>query len=170
MGRKIPLKNIIKYSLKYCGNDPRKLKALYEFINLLLEEKIEKIEKGIEDIKFPFGSQKKLELKLDEKVLAFLKEAEKMGKSASSLLCEILCKTYNINYNFARRKPKQKKLKGTVSLKIPSFICAVIERKERNQDLSKISRKVISEFLEGRIKYEEKSMNHENNLQQAKMK
>jgi hypothetical protein len=166
MKRKIPLKNIIKYSLKYCGKDEKKLKAIYEFLNILFEEKLKKIEDGIEDIKVSFSSQKKIELKLDRDVMMFLDEAKKRGKSASGLLCEILCKVYKIEYNFNLRKPREKKLKGTVSLKIPSSVWNIIESEEKSQESSKIIRKVIKQFLENKIKLYD-SREHDNKIAAA---
>jgi hypothetical protein len=166
MKRKIPLKNIIKYSLRYCGKDEKKLKAIYEFLNILFEEKLKKIEDGIEDIKVSFSSQKKIELKLDRDVMMFLDEAKKRGKSASGLLCEILCKVYKIEYNFNPRKPREKKLKGTVSLKIPSSVWNIIESEEKSQESSKIIRKVIKQFLENKIKLYD-SREHDNKIAAA---
>jgi hypothetical protein len=166
MKRKIPLKNIIKYSLKYCGKDEKKLKAIYEFLNILFEEKLKKIEDGIEDIKVSFSSQKKIELKLDRDVMMFLDEAKKRGKSASGLLCEILCKVYKIEYNFNTRKPREKKLKCTVSLKIPSSVWNIIESEEKSQESSKIIRKVIKQFLENKIKLYD-SREHDNKIAAA---
>ncbi len=166
MKRKIPLKNMIKYSLKYCGKDEKKLKVIYEFLNMLFEDKLRKIEDGIEDIKISFSSQKKIELKLDKEVMIFLDEAKKRGKSASGLLCEILCKVYHIEYNFNTRKPREKKLKGTVSLKIPSPIWNIIEKEEKSQDSSKIIRKVINQFLENKIKLYD-SREHDNKIATA---
>jgi len=166
MKRKIPLKNIIKYSLKYCGKDEKKLKAIYEFLNILFEEKLKKIEDGIEDIKVSFSSQKKIELKLDRDVMMFLDEAKKRGKSASGLLCEILCKVYKIEYNFNTRKPREKKLKGTVSLKIPSSVWNIIESEEKSQESSRIIRKVIKQFLENKIKLYD-SREHDNKIAAA---
>jgi hypothetical protein len=166
MKRKIPLKNIIKYSLKYFGKDEKKLKAIYEFLNILFEEKLKKIEDGIEDIKVSFSSQKKIELKLDRDLMMFLDEAKKRGKSASGLLCEILCKVYKIEYNFNTRKPREKKLKGTVSLKIPSSVWNIIESEEKSQESSKIIRKVIKQFLENKIKLYD-SREHDNKIAAA---
>jgi hypothetical protein len=98
--------------------------------------------------------------------MMFLDEAKKRGKSASGLLCEILCKVYKIEYNFNTRKPREKKLKGTVSLKIPSSVWNIIESEEKSQESSKIIRKVIKQFLENKIKLYD-SREHDNKIAAA---
>jgi hypothetical protein len=145
--KKIPLKNILRYAINYCGNDERKLKLIINFIENLIERKIESTYIDQEDELY-FGEQKKIELKVDEDVIRFARLAEEKGKSASGLLCELICEKFGINAKISTRKPKEKKLNGTISLKIPMHICRKIEKIARGMKISEIAREIIKEANE----------------------
>lgn len=149
--KKIPLKNILRYAINYCGKDERKLKLVLNFIENLIERKIESAYIDQEDELY-FGEQKKIELKIDEDVIRFTRLAEEIGKSASGLLCELICEKFGISAKINTRKPKEKKLNGTISLKIPMHICRKIEKITRGVKISEIAREIIKEANENILK------------------
>lgn len=153
MKRRVPLKNIARYGIAFAGDDIRKLKAIYEFLVSLVERRLEEVQKGLFDIDFRSSEQKKFELKLDESILKFIEVAEKSGKSASGLLCELICEKFKIKDSyFKARKPRRKNLKTktkkrktTMSFKIPMRIYNMIE--VNGIPMNRVIREIIHDFL-----------------------
>lgn len=149
-GKKVPLKNIVNYGIRFAGNDERKLKVIHDFILSLVEKRLNDIESGLyNEVKFLSSDQKKIELKADKYVESFVEISEIVGKSASGLLCELLCEKFGIKDGYFKpRKPKEKKKerRKTISFKIPMRIYSMVEDKI-SMPISFVVREIIREFL-----------------------
>ncbi len=153
--RKIPVKNIVKEALRYAGEDVVKLQAIYDFLSNLVELKLERMSDSMIDKEISFPDQKKVELKVDEKVEKFLSISESIGKSASGLLCEVMKEIAGLEIELHVRKPRAKKVGGkTVSLKIPKKLYKLIEEKNKGRVLfSSLVRNAIDYFLENPMRF-----------------
>ncbi len=159
MRRRVPLKNIVRYGILFSGQDSKKLKAIYEFVVSLVERRLDEVQSGFFDVEFRSSEQKKIELKLDDSILQFIEIAEKMEKSASGLLCELICEKFGIKDGyFKARKPRRKKAKATekktISFKIPMRIYSMIE--SNGVPMNRIVRETIHDFLSLSAKDENK--------------
>ncbi len=162
MRRRVPLKNIVRYGIAFAGQDKKKLNTIYEFIVSLVERRLDEVQNGLFDVDFRSSEQKKIELKLDDSILQFVDIAEKMGKSASGLLCELICEKFKIEDRyFKARKPRRKKsetiekTKKTISFKIPMRIYSMIE--SNGVPMNRIIREMIHDFLSISAKDEKKN-------------
>lgn len=152
--KKFLLRNIVKASIEYCGNDEEKLSYIFDFLTYIIEKKAEEqMNLGKENKVLLEPRQKKIEMKVDEIVREFIQTAEKLGYSASGMLVNVLSKFFGIESISKIRKPKEKIMKNkTVSLKISMYIYNNI--KDRiHEPLHLFVRKIMKDFVESPEKF-----------------
>lgn len=152
--KKFHLRNIVKASIEYCGDDEEKLSYIFDFLTYVIEKKAEEQMNLRKENKVSLEPrQKKIEMKVDETVREFIQTAERLGYSASGMLVNVLSKFFGIEIGGKIRKPKEKIMRNkTVSLKISMYIYNNIKDKI-NEPLNLFVRKIMKYFVESPEKF-----------------
>lgn len=145
---KIPLRNIVKVALDYCGEDKNKLFFVFEFLSYLIERKAEEEMELKRDLCYSERKQKKIEMKLDHTVMSFVQLSEKLGYSASGMLINVLTKFFGIDFRNNIRRPGRRRMKRkTISLKVPADVYTEI-KKRLDEPFNVVARRLMKSFTE----------------------